>query len=74
MNYVIEGNGALVNDAGEEQPLRAGDYALVNLDEKRQYSNKWDQPIKMICGVSKGIYKKTGQPDRCPVDSYSKEI
>ena len=58
MNYVDEVNGALVNKAGEEQPLRAGDYALVNPDEKHQYSNKRDQPIKMICGVSKGIYKK----------------
>jgi uncharacterized cupin superfamily protein len=32
MNYVIEGNGALVNEAGEETPLKAGDFALVNPD------------------------------------------
>ena len=30
MNYIIEGEGALVNEAGEEQPLIAGDFALVN--------------------------------------------
>jgi uncharacterized cupin superfamily protein len=30
MNYVIEGQGALVNEAGEEIPLKAGDFALVN--------------------------------------------
>jgi len=30
MNYVIEGQGALVNEAGEETPLTAGDFALVN--------------------------------------------
>jgi hypothetical protein len=30
MNYVIEGSGALVNEKGEEQPLKAGDFALVN--------------------------------------------
>ena len=30
MIYVIEGSGALVNEAGEEQPLKAGDFALVN--------------------------------------------
>jgi uncharacterized cupin superfamily protein len=30
MNYVIEGAGALVNEAGEETPLKAGDFALVN--------------------------------------------
>jgi len=30
MIYVIEGRGALVNENGEEQPLKAGDFALVN--------------------------------------------
>ena len=30
MNLVIEGQGALVIEAGEEQPLKAGDFALVN--------------------------------------------
>ena len=30
MVYVIEGSGALVNEKGEEQPLKAGDFALVN--------------------------------------------
>ena len=30
MNYVIEGSGALVNEKGEETPLKAGDFALVN--------------------------------------------
>ena len=36
MNYVIEGTGALVNEKGEEQPLKATDFALVNPDEKHQ--------------------------------------
>ena len=53
MNYVIEGSGALVNEAGEETPLKAGDCALVNPSEKHQYRNKGDQPFKMICGVPK---------------------
>jgi uncharacterized cupin superfamily protein len=30
MNYVVEGIGVLVNEAGEEQPIKAGDFALVN--------------------------------------------
>jgi uncharacterized cupin superfamily protein len=30
MTYVIEGNGALVNEAGEETPLKAGDFGLVS--------------------------------------------
>ena len=53
MIYIIEGYGALVNDAGEEQPLKAGDFALVNPDEKHQHRNKGDLPFKMICGVPK---------------------
>jgi quercetin dioxygenase-like cupin family protein len=53
MTYVVEGSGALVNEKGEEQPLKAGDFALVNPDEKHQYHNKGDVPFKMICGVSK---------------------
>lgn len=53
MNYIIEGEGALVNEAGEETPLKPGDFALVNPDEKHQYRNKGDKPFKMICGVPK---------------------
>ncbi len=53
MNYVIDGEGALVNENGEETPLKAGDFALVNPDEKHQYRNKGDKPFKMICGVPK---------------------
>jgi hypothetical protein len=30
MAYVIEDQGALLNESGEEQPLKAGDFALVN--------------------------------------------
>jgi quercetin dioxygenase-like cupin family protein len=51
MNYIIEGEGALVKEAGEEQSQENGDCALVNPDEKHQYLNKGDKPFKMICGV-----------------------
>jgi quercetin dioxygenase-like cupin family protein len=53
MNYVIKGVGALVNEKGEETPLRAGDFALVNPDEKHQYRNKGEKTFMMICGVPK---------------------
>lgn len=53
MIYVIEGSGALINEAGEEQPLKAGDFTLVNPDEKHQYRNKGNKPFKIICGVPK---------------------
>ena len=53
MNYVISGIGALVNEKGEENPLKAGDFALVMPDEKHQYRNKGEGEFKMICGVPK---------------------
>jgi quercetin dioxygenase-like cupin family protein len=54
MNFIIEGEGVLVNEAGEEKPLKAGDFALVNPDEKHQYKNSSpDKVFKMICGVPK---------------------
>ena len=54
MIYIIEGDGALVNEAGEMKELKAGDFALVNPDEKHQYRNlSPDKPFKMICGVPK---------------------
>ena len=36
-----------------KQPLKAGDFVLVDPDEKHQYCNKGDKPFKMICGVPK---------------------
>ncbi len=53
MNYVIEGEGALVDEKGKETFLKAGDFALVNPDEKHQYHNKGNVPFIMICGVPK---------------------
>lgn len=53
MNYIIKGKGVLVNEKGEMQELKVGDFALVNPDEKHQYRNKEDKPFKMICGVPK---------------------
>jgi quercetin dioxygenase-like cupin family protein len=54
MNFIIEGQGVLVNEAGDERPLKTGDFALVNPNEKHQYKNKSsDKAFKMICGVPK---------------------
>ena len=53
MNYIIEGQGALVDETGKERPLKAGDFALVDPNEIHQYRNKGDQPFKIICGVPK---------------------
>ncbi len=53
MNYIIDGEGALVNEKGDETPLKAGDFALVDPDEKHRYRNTGEQPFRMICGVPK---------------------
>jgi quercetin dioxygenase-like cupin family protein len=52
MNYIIEGEGVLVNEKGEETPVKQGDFALVMPNEKHQYMNKSKRkPMVMICGV-----------------------
>lgn len=54
LNYVIEGNGVLVTESGEEKPLKKGDFALVLPEEKHCYKNvSPDQPFVMICAVPK---------------------
>lgn len=54
LNYVIDGHGVLVNEDGEEQEIRTGDFALVLPDEKHQYRNGSQQePLVMICAVPK---------------------
>jgi len=54
MNYVIEGEGALVDADGTAHPVRKGDFALVSPDEVHQYRNTAaDRPLVMICLVPK---------------------
>jgi quercetin dioxygenase-like cupin family protein len=54
LNYIIEGRGVLVNESGQESPVKGGDFALVLPGEKHQYRNaSADQPFIMICAVPK---------------------
>ncbi len=54
MNYLIEGEGVLVNEKGEQQPIKKGDFALVLPNEKHQYRNtSKEKNFVMICGVPK---------------------
>jgi quercetin dioxygenase-like cupin family protein len=54
MNFIIDGQGTILDEAGNEQPVKAGDFALVYPDEKHQYKNTSpDKVFKMICGVPK---------------------
>ena len=52
MNYVIEGEGYLVNEDGQKLPVNKGDFALVLPNEKHQYLNRSSEnQFVMICGV-----------------------
>ena len=54
LNYVIEGQGALVEESGAEREVKKGDFALVLPDEKHQYRNRSeDERLVMICAVPK---------------------
>lgn len=51
LNYIIAGEGAVVNAAGELQPLRTGDFVFIPPQEKHQYRNTGTAPLVMICAV-----------------------
>ena len=54
LNYIIDGEGAVVAENGIERPIKKGDFVLVLPDEKHQYKNTSQQaPMVMICGVPK---------------------
>jgi quercetin dioxygenase-like cupin family protein len=54
VNYVIDGTGAVVNEAGEEREISKGDFVLVLPNEQHQYRNKaQDKSFVIICGVPK---------------------
>ena len=54
LNYIIEGEGVLVDKDGNETSLKKGDFALVDPNEKHQYRNKSDSGnFVMICAVPK---------------------
>ena len=54
LNYIIDGEGAVVTQMGEEKPVKKGDFVLVLPGEKHQYKNKSSsRPFVMICAVPK---------------------
>ena len=54
LNYIIEGQGRLVDESGKEFEVRKGDFVLILPNEKHQYQNSSPQnPFIMICGVPK---------------------
>jgi quercetin dioxygenase-like cupin family protein len=54
MNYIIEGEGVVVNGARQEHKVKKGEFILVLPNEKHQYRNKSTQnPMVIICAVPK---------------------
>ena len=53
LNYVISGQGALMDADGNAHPLAAGEFAFVQPDETHQFRNTGDEPFVFICAVPK---------------------
>lgn len=54
LNFIIEGEGVLIDSNGNEKPLKKGDFALVLPNEIHQYKNiSGNNPFVFICGVPK---------------------
>jgi quercetin dioxygenase-like cupin family protein len=53
INYILAGEGVMVDEAGTGHPIKAGDYALVLPDEKHQFRNAGDAAgeLQFICLV-----------------------
>ncbi len=54
LNYIIDGEGFLVDTAGNEKPINKGEFALILPFEKHQFKNaSKDKNFVMICAVPK---------------------
>lgn len=54
LNYIIEGDGAVVTETGAERPVKKGDFILVMPNEPHQYKNRSvKEPFVLICAVPK---------------------
>jgi len=53
VNYIISGQGALMDGDGGANPLAAGDFAFVAPHDVHQFRNTGDEPFVFICAVPK---------------------
>ncbi len=53
VNYVISGQGALVDAQGHLNPIQTGDFAFVAPQDVHQFRNTGDEPFVFICAVPK---------------------
>jgi quercetin dioxygenase-like cupin family protein len=54
LNYIIGGEGVVVDAAGKQTAVKTGDFGLILPDEKHQYRNTSPtEDLVMICAVPK---------------------
>jgi len=52
INYILQGSGVMVDEAGTEYPISAGNFAFIAPDEKHQFrNNAADGDLQFICLV-----------------------
>ncbi len=52
-NYILNGEGVLIDEEKKETPIRAGDFAIVLPGEKHQFRNTGTTDLQFICLVPK---------------------
>ncbi|MCB1183135.1 cupin domain-containing protein [bacterium] len=53
LNFVLSGQGALMDGEGRANPLGQGDFAFVAPGDVHQFRNTGDEPFVFICAVPK---------------------
>jgi len=53
LNYVLSGEGCLVDGEGEQRPLARGDFAFVAPGDVHQFRNTGAEPFVFLCAVPK---------------------
>jgi len=53
LNFVLSGQGALMDGDGQANPLGTGEFAFVPPGETHQFRNTGDEPFVFICAVPK---------------------
>ena len=53
LNFVLSGNGAMVDDDGNLNPIGPGEFAFVPPGETHQFRNTGNEPFVFICAVPK---------------------
>ena len=53
LNFIMSGQGALMDGDGQANPLNQGEFAFVPPNETHQFRNTGDEPFVFICAVPK---------------------